>query len=454
MLGGEPMTACTAAGVAAWCGRLPVPEDRDDPRRRTIELRVTVVPAAGPATEPDPVFFLAGGPGGAATESWASVATGFPDIHADRDIVLVDQRGTGGSNPLQLPEPLDLAGLSAGEMRDTLTPWVADVFGSLPGDYRHYTSSVAADDLDAVRDALGYETIDLYGSSYGATLAQYYLRQYPERARTAVLDGGTLLDVPIFETYAGRSQQALESVLARCRADDVCRGAYPDPAGDLPRAMRRLSARPVTSAVERPVGSPIVIDGDTLAGQVHLLLLTHRSGEIPRLVHLAAAGDVEPMEQLAAEDQGPDPMRLAMFWSVVCSEAWARYRPAATRRNAADSYLAGVVDTNARSVRLGCSLLKPGEVGPDDAEPVRSEVPVLLLNGSEDPQDPPANVADASVELPNSLLVVAPGQGHTVGHLGCLPDVVAAFIEAGTVDGLDTTCVETLTPTPFVIDPG
>jgi pimeloyl-ACP methyl ester carboxylesterase len=454
MLGGGPMTACSAAGVAAWCGRMPVPEDRDHPRGRIIELRVTVVPAAGPSTEPDPVFFLAGGPGGAATESWASAATLFPGIHADRDIVLVDQRGTGGSNRLQLPEPPDLAGLSAGEMRDTLTPWVAEVFGRLPGDYRHYTSSVAADDLDAVRRALGYETIDLYGGSYGATLAQYYLRQYPERVRTAVLDGGTLLDVPIFETYAGRSQEALESVFTRCRADDACRRAFPDPAGDLRRAMRRLSTQPVTSAAEGPGGTSIVIDGDTLAGQVHLLLLTHRSGEIPRLVHHAATGDLEPMEQLAAEDQGADPMRLAMFWSTVCSEAWARSQPAATRRHAADSYLAGVAIGNARSVQLGCSLLEPGEVGPDDAEPVRSEVPVLLLNGSEDPQDPPANVADASVELPNSRLVVAPGQGHTVGHLGCLPDVVAAFIEAGSVDGLDTTCVESLTPPPFVLDPG
>jgi pimeloyl-ACP methyl ester carboxylesterase len=145
----------------------------------------------------------------------------------------------------------------------------------------------------------------------------------------------------------------------------------------------------------------------------------------------------------------PDVMQLAMFWSISCSEAWALNRPAETAALAAGTYLEPVVVEQARSVEFACSLIEPGIVPVGDGEPVRSEVPVLLLNGSEDPQDPPANVADAPTELPNSLVVVAPGQGHTVGHLGCLPEVVSDFIDAGTVIGLDTRCVGSMLPPPF-----
>ena len=252
MLDGEVMAGCSAAGVDAWCGRLSVPEDRSTPAGTTIELGVMVVPAASPSPEPDAVFFLAGGPGGAATESWAPAATVFADVHASRDIVLVDQRGTGLSNQLMLPEPPDLDGMADGEIRQVMGDWVDNAFADLPGDYRHYTSRDAADDLDAVRDALGYETIDLYGGSYGATLAQYYLRLHPDRVRTAVLDGGTLLDVPVFEVYAGHSQDVVDRVFARCAADEDCRRAFPNPADDLARSIRQLGGGTGDHRCHRP----------------------------------------------------------------------------------------------------------------------------------------------------------------------------------------------------------
>jgi pimeloyl-ACP methyl ester carboxylesterase len=138
-----------------------------------------------------------------------------------------------------------------------------------------------------------------------------------------------------------------------------------------------------------------------------------------------------------------------MNWSILCSEAWARSDQARIAAASADSYFGEVATQRARDFDLGCSLLPTAFVPPNDAAPLRSDIPVLLLNGSEDPQDPPANVSDAPVELPNSLSIVAPAQGHTVGHLGCLPDVVAAFIAAGSVDGLDTACVQEMSPPPF-----
>jgi pimeloyl-ACP methyl ester carboxylesterase len=450
----EAMQPCTSGGFPAACGGLEVPENRMDPTERMIQLNVVVIPAASERPADDPVFFLAGGPGGAATESWAYAAQTFPAIHQDRDIVLVDQRGTGGSNELLFPPAPDISGLSRSEASRIVKRWAKGAIEGLNGDVRYYTSAIAADDLDDVRTALGYDLINLYGGSYGATLAQFYLRQYESHVRAVVLDGGTLLDVPILEVMAARSQEALERVFARCDADPRCHTSYPDPGRDLREALRRLSHPVKTDAVDYGSGELVILTSDSLAGRVHGLLVTGRSGEIPRLLHATVADDLQPLTSLVlAALQQPDPGQLGMFWSIECSEAWAAHDRRRIAEVGAGSYYAPVMLDAGREIDLGCSLMPRIATDADDGRPVRSNVPVLLLNGTLDPQDPPANVADAATELPNSLVIVAP-QAHTFGHIGCMPDVVAAFIEAGTVKGLDTTCVDALPTPPFATSTG
>ena len=202
LLAGRPMIDCTiqseapvTATAPAVCGTLEVPEDRSNPSGRMIGLRVAVIPAEADTPEPDAFFALAGGPGRAGTAFFGWLPGLFADVHASRDIVLVDQRGTGGSNALVLPPMPDTTGLSQAEVDAHLQTWSDDWQASIEADPRQYTSSVAADDLDAVREALGYDLIDLYGPSYGATLAQYYIRQHPDHVRVAIMDGGTPLDV-------------------------------------------------------------------------------------------------------------------------------------------------------------------------------------------------------------------------------------------------------------------
>ena len=252
-LGAEAMLPCTSGGFPAACGTLQVPEDRGNPTGRMIPLDVVVIPAASERPAADPVFFLAGGPGGAATESWANAPQVFPAIHQDRDIVLVDQRGTGGSNELLFPPAPDVSGLPRSDGWRKVERWAKGALEGLNGDIRYYTSAIAADDLDDVRVALGYDLIDLYGGSYGATLAQYYLRQHEAHVRAVVLDGGTLVDVPIVELMAARSQEALDRVFARCRFG---RG--------LPRFIPRSSARP-------PEGAPSAITpGEDRCGRLRV----------------------------------------------------------------------------------------------------------------------------------------------------------------------------------------
>jgi pimeloyl-ACP methyl ester carboxylesterase len=447
------MTACTAAGVSAVCGVLQVPEDRSNPTGRQIGLRVAVIPALKGVPKADPLVPLDGGPGQAATEDLGWTASVFDGVHVDRDIVLVDQRGTGGSNRLVAPEAPDTTGLTESEAKATLDAWVRDVLAEMPGDPRFYTTSAAMDDLDDVRAALGYEMINLYGPSYGATAAQYYLRQHADHVRAVVLDGGTLLEVPIFERVAANSQHALEILFARCEADSPCSSAFPLVRSELATVLSRLATEPVTTSVPHPwTGDPIVVDASTFANAVHQALLDARfTGELPSVIHSAYLGDWDRVGTAISAALGPPSSNtdtLVMSLVIRCSEAWARFDPVETERASVGSYLSASQIAAAQDQVTRCEYVPKGVVPVNDRDARRSQVPVLLVLGEADPQNPAANVANALNDFPNSLTVIVPGQAHTVAHLGCMPSIVEAFIAAGTVNGLDVSCAKTSVPPP------
>ena len=205
----EPLALapCLVGGAAALCGTLAVSENRATNTGRVIALKVAVVPAQG-ERRPDPVFWLARGPGVAATDDLPGAVRFLQAVNAERDLVFVDQRGTGGSNRFECPQ-----GSDAARWADELPACLAD----LPADPAAYTTAWAMDDVDEARRALGYEIVNLYGGSlYGATAVQVYLQRHPAAVRSATLIGGTLLDIPIFERFPANSQRALDLALARC----------------------------------------------------------------------------------------------------------------------------------------------------------------------------------------------------------------------------------------------
>jgi pimeloyl-ACP methyl ester carboxylesterase len=331
--------------------------------------------------------------------------------------------------------------------------WVKQVLADMPGDPRFYTTSPAMDDVDEVRAALGYDRINLYGPSYGATAAQYYLRQYGDRVRAVVLDGGTLLHVPLLERLAANSQRALDILFDRCTEDSACRRAFPDIRSEFKAVMTRLRKEPVTTSIKHPwTGEPIVLDASAFAVAIHGGLVNEPlMGQIPSFIHAAFLGDWDHVAQAIADASGPktaDTGSLVMSIVIRCSERWARFDPAEAARLGAGSYLRDVEVAIAEDQAKACPYIPAGVVTADDRQPVTSDVPMLLILGGADPQNPPANVADAPIEFPNSLTVVAPGHAHTVGHLGCMPSIVDAFIEAGSVDGLDVSCVASDMPLP------
>jgi pimeloyl-ACP methyl ester carboxylesterase len=439
-LGGHQMQPCAFDGTsAAWCGTLRVPEDRSHPSGRQIDLKVVVVPALAEVARPDAFFALDGGPGGAATQNFKWLPSVFWAIHATNDIVLVDQRGTGGSNELTLPPMRNTSGLTPAQADAQIADWMHAALASVNADPRFYTTSVAADDLDAVRAALGYDKIDLYGPSYGGTAVQYYLRQYPENVRVAVLDGATPLDVPLLERLAPNSQHALDLVVARCAADSLCHAAYPDLAAELKTVLTRLET-PIT-VTDPASGLTATIDKTAVAPGIHQALLSASSSSVlPMAIHLAWEGKWMEVASAMTAPSGNDKM-LLMSEEIRCSEDWAAFDPAQVAGQGVGSYAVEWETSVAQAQAAICRDLPLGVVPANDAAPVRSNLPVLWVVGDTDPQDPPANLSAVPSQLPNSAIVVVPGQGHTVGHLGCMPSIIGAFVDAGTVKGLDTSCV-------------
>lgn len=451
LLDGEPMVPCTVtsqapttATVPALCGVLHVPEDRSQPSGRQIGLRVAVVPAFPRKPAPDAVFALAGGPGAAATELFGWLPGVFSAVHAGRDIVLVDQRGTGGSNALVLPPMPDTSGLDDAEVDARLRAWADGWLASIDADPRQYTSTVAADDLEAVRQALGYPQVDLYGPSYGGTLAQYYIRQHPDRVRLAVMDGVTPLDVPIFEHMAANSQRALDLLLERCQEDAACNAAFPALLDEWAATLELVTAGVESDIVDPNTGETMVVTLDVLGPGLHRALLDpSTAGRLPLAIHLGHEGQwAQVAEAFADSDGGGNGDWLAMSEIIMCSEAWARFDPVEVERLGQGSYALPMQRADAVARAARCRALPAGVVPDDDSAPVVTDVPILWLTGDGDPQDPPANLTSVPSQQPNARIVVMPAQQHTVSHLGCAPRVIAAFVEAGTLDDLDTSCIE------------
>jgi pimeloyl-ACP methyl ester carboxylesterase len=449
LLAGQPMTPCLVQGeipvkaeVPGLCGTLQVPEDRSNRSGRQIGLRVAVVPALAAVPKADPLFAIAGGPGDASTQFFAWLPGLYAGVHATHDIVLVDQRGTGASNALTLPPAPDTSALAVSQADERLSAWMHDALSTLDADPRFYTSTVAADDLDDVRAALGYDTIDLYGTSYGGELAQYYLRQHADHVRVAIMDGTTPLDVHVLELMAATSQHALDLLLARCAADPACHAAFPNLAAEWSTLVAAFAKGAVVT--DPSSGTTGVADLATVGPSIHNALMTGAAAaQLPLAIHAAFEGRWAEVSQLvppsdASPSAGPT---LLMKDEILCSEAWARFDPAEVENNGAGSYAVPFVRAWAAGEATLCRYLPKGVVPADDAAPVRTDLPVLWLAGDADPQDPPSNLAAVPSQEPYSLIVVMRAQEHVVGHLGCGPAVIASFVDAGTTNGLDTSCV-------------
>ena len=438
--------------LKAECGKLKVYEDRVSQSGRQIELNLAVIPAVRRNPAPDPVFFLAGGPGEAATQSYPLISGAFQSINQKRDIVLVDQRGTGGSHALTCP---DFSGEQDTETSD-LQVIQSDLESCLVGldaDPTLYTTAIAMDDLDQVRQALGYEKINLYGASYGTRAALAYARQYPQHVRSIILDGIAPPNWTLGPSVPENAQRAMDLLFERCRVDPDCQAAFPDLEAEFNDLIRQVTEKPVQVSLNHPItGEPtqFTLDRDTFVNLVHTTTYaTESAALLPLMIHTAhALGDFTQFAALALTnyDSLANSLSPGMRFSVLCAEDV----PFFDSQTNTPGYLG---DLFMRTFESICDTWPQGSIPTDFKQPVYSDAPTLLLSGQSDPVTPPANGELTAQTLPNSLQIVAPGQGHIVIYRGCIPKIAAEFIENGSPSGLDTACVQGIAPLPIFTSP-
>ena len=447
---------CLLGKAAAKCGTYRVYEDRSARAGRQIDLNIAVLPATTDHVEPDPLFYFAGGPGGAATDMAAMLKTDFVELNKTRDIVLIDQRGTGGSNILICPKPdkpFDVSDMAA------LSAYVTTCLTGLDADPRWYTTRAYVDDVNEVRQALGYDKINISGGSYGGTVVQIYLLQHPQTVRAALINNSTLIDYPIFEHLADSSQRALDLVFERCAQDQQCHAAFPDPKADLATAFKQVVEQPVETNVWDPaLSQPISVTTAVLAGVVHEMLMgANTAAQLPRLVHrLSTAHDWDAVAKIQADRIVPQQRAaagLVMYAIIRCSEPWAMSRLDEVTRNSQDTYSREVQIAQTRSMAQTCALAPKPDSAARYGPTRQTTVPVLVLNAAEDPQNPPDNVAKTADVYPNSKVLFEPYRGHYTVNWTCLAKVYKEFIDLGNVQELKAECLSQVKPYAFDVRP-
>ncbi|MDH5822598.1 alpha/beta hydrolase [Luteimonas sp. RD2P54] len=451
---------CTAGSdgsrVEAFCGTLEVPENRSEPEGRQIALNIAVLAASGRGgAEEDPVFFLAGGPGQAATELAPHIAHALREVRKRRDIVLVDQRGTGASNPFGCRDgagrQMAVDAFAAPDAA-TLAAYARRCAAELEGrvDARFYTTAEAVEDLDAVRAALAAERINLVGGSYGTRVAQQYAARHPDRVRSIVLDGVVPNDLVIGGEFADTFEQALRLQSRQCERLPACRERFsPDLRAQLRAVMANLEDAPVEVQYRHPATGESredTVTADTVTSLAFVFSYAPQTAALlPLVIDEAANGRYAPLmalTQLMGEQVGGQ-INRGMQWSVLCAEDADRYRGA--DRDPGATLLGPEV---AEMFFAPCAVWPRGERSEGFTEPLRSELPALLLSGELDPVTPPAYAERVLETLPNARHLVLRGQGHGTLALGCMPKLLAQFVESTDAAALDATCLDSMTYVP------
>lgn len=421
----------------ARCGIVRVPEDRGRAGGRSIALNVIVLSSGGPARLP-PLFDIDGGPGLAGTKNAGFYA--FNDVSKGRDVVLLDQRGTGRSNPLECPElaavkpsePM-LPSAAVERCRDSLRP---------KADLGHYGTADAVADLDDVRRGLGYEKIDLFGMSYGTTVALRYMHLHPDKVRAAVLMGTAPPSAMPPRQHAPAAARALSLLLADCARDPACKGRFPTLADDLARTRERIAARDGAEAAELFMERV----------RVRMYSPDRRAG-LPLAIDKAAKGD---MSAIFPATSGLPGLTVAdgMFMVVTCSESFGLmdYDAAAAQARATP-----FGDYRLRRQRAACAGWPKGRVDGDHlALPTATAAAVLILSGEMDPVTPPEWGEQVAASLPRSKHVIVPGSGHIIdgvtGIETCLDPLMIAFLDHGDPAKLDASCVARVRAPAYVLN--
>lgn len=430
------------------CGKYEVYENRQSQTGRRIALNIMVLPAMAPNPEPDPFFALAGGPGQSAVEAYP--LTGYvPKIRALRDVVLVDQRGTGKSNPLQCPlqkldDPQSVMGdpYSLDKIRECRAE------SDKKGDTNQYTTSVAADDLDEIRQALGYDKINVFGGSYGTKAGLVYLRRHEDHVKTLTLEAVASPQFLIPLPFAKGLESSVRGVIGLCAADANCHRDYPDLQKEFDTIVDRLGKSPAHFGVK---DHPVTLSREMFLSKLRALLyIPQFVSAFPLIIHSAFQDDwslySNTMMTLAGALEGA--VARGASFAAICAEDVPGLTEAIIRSGVKGTYLG---DSQVRRYQQYCQAWGPAGPAPKDFyAPVRSKVPTLLISGVLDPATPPETAQQAAHDLANSRLIAVKQGTHGTGS-PCIDGLIAEFVKQGSTASLDASCADQIHLPPFAV---
>lgn len=443
----------------AECGELTVKENPDDENSPEISLSILRLPAVSPAPELDPLFLIQGGPGGSSIDLAAQIHGYFADVRKNRDLIFVDQRGTGKSNPLQCEklsdDELRLSDAMQLEKYMVLMRACAQKYQQ---NAPFYITTYAVQDLDAVRRALGYANINLWGASYGTRVALEYARNYPQHTRTLVLDGVAPVSIALPKFFSRDAMAALVAVNAECMAQVDCVKEFGDIVHKAEQVVQRLDAaqtdnKPLVVSFEHPryrQQEQLTITPKIFSSLIFMSLYSRDlTVLLPRAISNAEQNDFRLLAVLSAltsEENMELKISEAMHFSIICNEDW---------------HFIDSIDVERAPLFLGmnrlqdmaavCAFWPKANVPEHYWLPIQSNVAALLLSGKHDPVTPSTWADTVAAHLPNSTRLEAAGGNHVISTEGCVPQLIAQFIEQGGMQNIKTDCVEQIKPLPFIL---
>jgi pimeloyl-ACP methyl ester carboxylesterase len=445
----------------ARCGTFDVSEDRTTQRGRTIPLRLIVVRATKPSGRA--IFWNPGGPGASALEQAPFIVAGtygnpFAELRDRYDLVLVDVRGTGRSAPLDcgLYPPARPAPYFAQLWPDAALR-ACRTASANRADLGQYTTDITADDLDEVRAALHADRVVLYGGSYGTMLYLDYLRRHPAHVESAVLEGVAppgLFIIPL--EFARGAQVALDRVIADCAADHRCHAHFPSLAAHVAALMHRFDRGPLRIRIQNLATKrfeTVSLSKEVFADRLRQSMYsTQGAALVPLVLERAYNGDAVPLGtiiQQVTQSLGAG-LSTGLNLSVTCAEDIPFITEADIARTSVRTFMG---DTRVRAQQHACAIWNVHPVSRAFVRPVRSNVPILMISGADDPASPPEFGRAALRYLPNARQIVIPHASHET-DLPCADRLIVEFVRARSAKNLETAaCVATSRRPPFLTAP-
>lgn len=431
------------------CGKLEVPENYQQPDGDKIAINFAVLPAIDDSEYKAPLMFLAGGPGQAAVELATGLNHVFREVRKTRDIILVDQRGTGESSALSCDfEAVDNVYSS---LPDALEPQeVKECVAQFKGDVTQYNSENAIRDFDAIRAALGHEKLNIYGGSYGTRAGLVFMRMFPESLESVVLDSVGPIEVPI-GMFGQSGARSFELLLENCKNSESCHKAFPNLAEEFQAVKARLAKDVANIDILHPrLGTPtkLVIDDTKFTGNLRFQLYGMEGRSmVPLVIHQAFLGNYQPLIGLMARTEDEQLVYTGLLFNIVCNEDIPRVSEADRAADASNNFDG---EDSHSAWDMVCPFFPEYRPSEDFYQSVTADIPTLILSGNLDPVTPPSNGEYSAKSLPNSHHIIVENASHTVAMSTCASDIINEFLTSKTPKALDESCLKDIPQETFM----